>query len=58
MEKLDTTQADQDREISSLAKEVTNTQKELQLKLNTTEATAIWRHFQRFAEYDDLKDLY
>lgn len=58
MEKLDTTQADQDREISMLNGEVSNTQKELLLKLNKNDATAIWRHFQRFAEYDDLKDLY
>ena len=28
------------------------------LKLNKSEATSIWVHFQRFAEYDDLKDLY
>lgn len=58
MEKLDTTQADQDREISLLNGEVSQTQKDLLLKLNKNDATAIWRHFQRFAEYDDLKDLY
>lgn len=45
MEKLDTTQADQDKEISLLNGEVTNTQKELLLKLNKNDATAIWRHF-------------
>lgn len=28
------------------------------MKLDKREGTKIWKHFQRFAEYDDLKDLY
>lgn len=27
-------------------------------KLSTEDGARIWRHFYRFAEYDDLKDLY
>jgi hypothetical protein len=30
----------------------------MMLKLNKNDATSIWNYFQRFAEYDDLKDLY
>lgn len=58
MEKLDVTQADQDREIAQLAQETTNVQKDMLLKMNKSDATSIWNYFQRFAEYNDLKDLY
>ena len=27
-------------------------------KLTIQDGQRIWKHFQRFAEYDDLKDLY
>ena len=33
-------------------------QKDMLLKLDKNDATAIWKYFQRFAEYDDLKELY
>lgn len=26
--------------------------------MDKTDATKIWKHFQRFADYSDLKDLY
>ena len=58
MEKLDRTQADQDKEIASLAKEVSDCFRQLHLKLEKDDGTKIWNHFQRFAEYSDLKDLY
>ena len=31
---------------------------DMQAKLTVQDGKRIWRHFQRFAEYDDLKDLY
>ena len=31
---------------------------DLKLKLDKNDASKIWEHFQRFAMYDDLKDLY
>jgi hypothetical protein len=58
VEKLDRTQADQDKEIGSLAREINEFAKDLSLKLDKNDATRIWKHFQRFAEYSDLKDLY
>ena len=32
--------------------------KELNFKLNKSDAANIWKHFDRFALYNDLKDLY
>ena len=58
MEKLDTTQAHQDTEIEVLNNAVSRAEKDLELKLNKNDATRIWKHFQRFAEYNDLKELY
>lgn len=58
VEKLDITQADQDKEIADLSSEITEYSKDLALKLDKNDATRIWKHFQRFAEYSDLKDLY
>ena len=58
IEKLDSTQAQQDEEIAALNGEVTNCQKALNLKMDKEDGTKIWKHFQRFAEYNDLKDLY
>ena len=57
IEKLDSTQADQDKEIESLGTELTNCLKNLHSKMDNTEGTKIWKHFDRFALYDDLKDL-
>lgn len=31
---------------------------EIGQKLDQSDAKKIWAHFQRFAEYSDLKDLY
>ena len=58
IDKLDRTQADQDREISALNVEVTRCNHNLNLKMDKNDGTRIWKHFQRFAEYNDLKDLY
>ena len=58
MEKLDSTQADQDDEIAGLNKEISKTQNSLHIKMDKSDATKIWTNFQRFAEYNDLKDLY
>ena len=45
MEKLDRTQADQDKEIASLAKEVSDCFRQLHLKLEKDDGTKIWNHF-------------
>ena len=57
MEILDTTQADQDREIALLDKELTGAKKDILIKMDKNDAKTIWTHMQRFAYYDDLKDL-
>ena len=31
---------------------------DIQTRLSGNDGKRIWRHFQRFAEYNDLKDLY
>ena len=33
-------------------------QEDLDSKLTIADGKRIWKHFQRFSEYDDLKDLY
>ena len=57
MEKVDRTQADQDKEIVQLGKELKAFSTELKLKLDKNDAKLIWQHFKRFAYYEDLKDL-
>ena len=54
---MEITQADQDREIASLGSELTDCLKNLHSKMDNTEGTKIWKHFDRFALYEDLKDL-
>ena len=58
MEKLDVTQADQDTEIALLNTELNRYQECLSQKLDVNEGTKFWKHFQRFAEYSDLKSLH
>ena len=58
VEKLDETQKDQDNEIIQLGKQLDKVYTEAQAKLDKNDAKNIWSHFQRFAQYDDLKDLY
>ena len=58
VEKLDQTQKDQDNEIIQLGENVDKCFIEAQSKLDKNDAKHIWEHFQRFAEYKDLKDLY
>ena len=57
MEKLDRTQADQDKEIEDLGKELTTANKTLNVKMDKNDAKVIWSHLQRFCYYDDLKEL-
>lgn len=45
MEKLDVTQADQDREIALLGKELTSYKEALAQKLDVSEGTKFWKHF-------------
>ena len=58
VEKLDETQKDQDNEIIQLGVQIDKVYTEAQSKLDKNDAKDIWTHFQRFAEYKDLKDLY
>ena len=45
-------------ELEKLDKYVNSLQRQLAFKLDRQDGTRLWRHFQRFAEYEDLKDLY
>lgn len=45
-------------EINETQDEVEVVRGECKKKLTKHDGTRIWRHFQRFAEYNDLKDLY
>jgi len=45
MEKLDTTQADQDMEIALLNTELNRYQESLAQKLDVNEGTKFWKHF-------------
>ena len=58
MEKLDRTQADQDREIADLGTELTMRGRELDLKVEKEDLTELWLHFDRFSLYEDLKSLH
>ena len=33
-------------------------EKDIEGKLDKNDASRIWKYFERFARYDDLKDLY
>ena len=44
--------------LEELNKEFDKYNKLLHKKLDVSDGQRIWRHFQRFAEYSDLKDLY
>ena len=57
MEKLEVTQADQDKEIEQLGNELTTANKTLMIKMDKNDAKVIWSHLQRFCYYDDLKEL-
>lgn len=47
-----------DEEMSSLNFEITEMNQRLSQNLSAKDGRRIWKHFQRFAEYEDLKDLY
>jgi len=44
--------------MTKLNKEIDSLTKNSFLKLDKIDGQRIWKHFQRFAEYNDLKDLY
>lgn len=46
------------KEIVAFGHKLDEIEAELMIKINKDEGAKIWEHFQRFAEYDDLKDLY
>ena len=43
-----------DNELEELSEEIKNIK---QVMLKVDDGKRIWRHFQRFCEYEDLKDL-
>lgn len=45
-------------EIKNFGKELDDQNLQLAKKLTIKDGERLWRHFQRFSEYDDLKDLY
>ena len=47
-----------DDEIFKLTKELSMLSQELLNKLTRQDGQRLWKHFQRFCEYEDLKDLY
>ena len=47
-----------DADVLDLDMYVKKTQAHIETKLDITESKKIWEHFQRFAMYNDLKDLY
>lgn len=55
---LNSQQQDQDNELAKLNKEIDKVWLDLYKKVSTADAQRLWRHFQRFAEYEDLRDLY
>ena len=57
MDILDRTQADQDREIASLDKEVTKCQNNLMLCSTKSDASEMWKFMERFTHYDELRHL-
>ena len=44
--------------LDTLDKRAFDIEEEVALKMNITEGQEIWKYFQKFAVYDDLKDLY
>lgn len=55
---IDNQLADQDKEIKQLIKEVQEN-KTMQIQyLTKNDGVRFWRQLKRFAEYEDLKDLY
>lgn len=49
---------DNGKEMIAFGHKLDEIEAELMIKINKDEGAKIWEHFQRFAEYDDLKDLY
>ena len=47
-----------DKEIVSIHKELNHLMLEISKKLTVKDGQRIWKHFQRFSEYNDLRDLY
>ena len=47
-----------DEELKRLGLEINKAFNEIDLKVPLTDGQRIWKNFQRFAEYDDLKELY
>ena len=58
MTRLDNEQEAQNMEIEKLNKELSRTNIEVDMRITKKEGQRIWQHFDRFAEYSDLKDLY
>ena len=44
--------------IGNMADDIVGQSRVISLKIDRDEVTKIWKHFARFAEYDDLKQLH
>ena len=51
-------QNDLNEELKNYNESIDTIHQSLELKVETKELTPIWKHFERFALYEDLKDLY
>ena len=58
VKKLKETQDGHSSEIQMHSQELDKQSTEIFKKLSSSDGQRIWRHFQRFAEYEDLRDLY
>ena len=58
MERLDTMGQSLSSEINDLDAYIKKVETHMGEKMNYKDSQKIWQHFQRFAEYSDLKDLY
>lgn len=56
--KIVKTQNNFDSELRAYHEDIEKVNATVAQKLNLSEGQRIWRNFQRFAEYQDLKDLY
>lgn len=55
---LTSLQGDFEGELKQNSKEIDQLTKKFNRNLTNDDGKKIWRHFQRFAEYNDLKELY
>ena len=58
IDQLTRSNAQMERELQHLIQDFEDMEQKSDSKLSVSDGKRIWRHFQRFAEYNDLKELY